>query len=66
MSVFLSDKDTAKLYVQFFLNQNNTKSKYYSKNELISNRDFKAVQKTRSRVLSDVKTLGFNSSFKTW
>ena len=26
--VFLSDKDTAKLYVQFFLDQNNPKSRY--------------------------------------
>ena len=36
----------------FFLDQNNLKSKYYSKNELIYIKDFKAVQKTRSRVLS--------------
>ena len=50
MSVFLSDKDTAKLYVQF-LDQNNPKSKYLRKNELINVRDFSAVQKTRSRVL---------------
>ena len=34
MSVFISDKNTAKLYVQF-LRQNNPKSKYYWKNELI-------------------------------
>ena len=35
MSVFISDKDTAKLYVQFFLDQNNLKSKYKCKNQLI-------------------------------
>ena len=51
MSVFISDKDTAKLYVQF-LDQNNPKSKYCCKNELIHITDFEAVQKTRSRVLS--------------
>ena len=28
MSVFISDKDTAKFYVHFFLDQNNPKSKY--------------------------------------
>ena len=44
MRVFISDKDTAKLYVQF-LDQNNPKSKYFCKNELIYIRDFKAVQK---------------------
>ena len=46
MSVFISDKDTAKLYIQFFLDQNNPKSKYWCKNELIYIKDFKAVQKT--------------------
>ena len=35
-----------------FLDQNNPKSKYKCKNELIYVRDFVAVQKTRSRVLS--------------
>ena len=49
MSVFISDKDTAKLNVQF-LDQNNPRSKYYCKNELIYIRNFKAVQKSRSRV----------------
>ena len=29
-------------------------------------RDFEAVQKTRSRVLSGLKTLGFASRFETW
>ena len=61
MSVFLSDNNTANLYVQFFYTKNNPKSK----NELIYIRDFDAVQKTRSRVLSDIKTLGFALSFKT-
>ena len=46
-----------------FLDQNNPKSKYQCKNELIYIRDFEAVQKTRSRVLSGVKTHGFASSF---
>ena len=60
MSVFVSDKDTAKLYVHF-LDQNNLKSKYLSKNDMIYIRDFESVQKTRSRVLSGLKTLGFAS-----
>ena len=30
MSVFLSEQDTARLYVQFFLDQNNPKSKSFS------------------------------------
>ena len=47
------------------LDQNNPKSKYYSKNDLIYIRDFEAVQETRSHVLSVVKTLGFASSFQT-
>ena len=55
MSVFLSDNNTANLYVQFFYTKNNPKSK----NELIYIRDFDADQKTRSRVLSGVNTLGF-------
>ena len=58
MSVVTSDEDTAKLNVQ-----NNPKSKYQCKNELIYIRDFEAVQKTRSLVLSGVKTHGFASSF---
>ena len=62
MSVFLSDNNTANLYVQFFHTKNNPKSK----NELIYIRDFDADQKTRSRVLSGVNTLGFALSFKTW
>ena len=59
----ISDKDTAKLSVQFFLDQNNSKSKYLCENELIYIKDFEAVQKTRSRVLSGLKTFGFASSF---
>ena len=51
----ISDKDTAKLYV-LLLNQNNPKSEYQCKNEWIYIRAFKARQKTRSRVLSRVKT----------
>ena len=60
MSVFKSDKDTSKLYVQMFLDQNNPKSKYKCKNELIYIRDFEAVQKTRSRLLSGLKPRGAN------
>ena len=61
MSVFLSDNNTANLYVQFFNTKNNPKSK----NELIYIRDFDADQTTRSRVLLGVNTLGFALSFKT-
>ena len=41
-----------------FLFQNNPKSKYYCKNELIYKRDFEAIQKTHSHVhvLSCLKT----------
>ena len=39
-----------------FLQQNNPKSKYYCKNELIYIRDFEAIQKTRVHVLSSLKT----------
>ena len=46
-----------------FLDQDNLKSKYLCKNEVIYIRDFEAVQKTRSRVLSGVKTLDFVLSF---
>ena len=45
------------------LDHNNPKTKYYCKNELIYIRDFDSVQKTHSRVLSGLKTLGFASSF---
>ena len=45
------------------LEQNNPKSKYLCKNELIYIRDFEVVQKTRSRVLSRFKTRGKPSSF---
>ena len=62
MSAFISDKDTAKLYVQF-LDQNNPKSKYQCKNKLIYIRDFEAIQKTRSHVLSGLKTLGVYLEF---
>ena len=61
MNVFISDKDTAKLYIQFF-RSNNPKSKYLCKNELIYIRDFEAVQKARSHGLLGVKTLGFTLS----
>ena len=40
--------------------------RYWCENELIYIRDFDVVQKTRSRVLSGVKTLGFASRFLTW
>ena len=43
-----------------FLDQNSLKSKYYCKNEFIYIRDFETVKKkTRSRVVLDVKALGF-------
>ena len=60
MSVFISGKDTAKLYVQC-LHQNNPKSYYQCKNELIYIRDFEAVKKTRSRALSGLKTQAKNT-----
>ena len=44
MSVFISEKDTAKLYVQFF-RPIYPKSKQQCKNELIYIRDFEAVHK---------------------
>ena len=52
MSVFISD---------YFLDQNNLKSKYQCKNQFIYIVDFEAIQKTRSHVLSSVKTLCFAS-----
>ena len=45
------------------LDQNNPKSKYQCKNELIFIRDFDDVRKNRSRVSSGLKTLGFAWSF---
>ena len=52
MSVFISDKDT-------------TTSSLLDQNELIYIRDFEAIQKTHSHVLSGVKTLGFALSIQT-
>ena len=52
MSIFISDKDTATLCVQLFLDQNNPKSKYKGKNEFIYITYVEAVQKIRSPVLS--------------
>ena len=49
-----------------FLDQDNLKSKYLCKNEVIYIRDFEAIQKTRSRVLSGVKTLDFVLSFTSF
>ena len=46
-----------------FLDRKNLNSQYQCKNELICIRDFEAVQKTRSRVLSGLKTVSFASSF---
>lgn len=54
MSVFLSDNNTANLYVQFFYTKNNPKSK----NELIYVRDVEAVKKIRSRALSGLESRG--------
>ena len=42
--VFIPDKDTAKLYFQFF-RPNNPKSKYQCKSELIYIGNFEVVQK---------------------
>ena len=64
MSVFISDKDTAKLHVQFFGGKITPNLNIECKNELIYIRYFEAVQKTRNRVLSGLKTIGFASSFK--
>ena len=38
-------------FTSSFLDQDNLKSKYLCKNEVIYIRDFEAIQKTRSRVL---------------
>ena len=57
MSVFYLKK-TQLNFTSNFLHQNNPKSKYLCKNELIYIRDFEAVEKTRSLVLSGLKTLG--------
>ena len=63
MSVFISDKNTAKLYVQF-LRQNNPKSKYWCKNELIYIREIWSRWKiSQFGVLSSLKTRGVASSF---
>ena len=56
MSVFISDKDTTKLYVQSFRPE-------WADSYI---RDFEAIQKTHSHVLSCVKTLGFALSIQTW
>ena len=63
MSVFTSDKGTAKLYVQFFLYKNNPKSKYQWKSDLTYIRDFEAVQKTCSHWLLGLKALSLALSF---
>ena len=52
MVVFVSDKDTAKLYVQFFFDRNNPISEI-----------LKPCKKTHSRVLSGLKTFSFALSF---
>ena len=62
MSVFYLNK-TRLNFTSNFLHQNNPKSKYLCKKELIYIRDFEAVEKTRSLVLSSLKTLGSTSSF---
>ena len=62
MSIFISDKDTATLCVQLFLDQNNPKSKYKGKNEFIYITYVEAVQKIRSPVLSGLKTRGDTSA----
>ena len=49
--------------VQGLKYSNRTRVNFTSKNELIYIRDFEAVKKTSSRVLSGLQTLGFASSF---
>ena len=46
-----------------FLDQNNLKTTYQCKNELICIRHFEAVQNTCTHVLSGLKTLGFTVGF---
>ena len=59
MRVFISDKDMANhCKRQIFLDQNNPKSKYQCKSELIYISDFQVVQKTRSSIFSGLKTPG--------
>ena len=48
---------------QIFLHQNDPESKYQCKNELIYIRDFEAIQKTHSCILSGVNNLSFALSF---
>ena len=48
---------------QNFLDQNDPESKYQCKNELIYIRDFEAIQKTHSCVLSGLNNLSFNLKF---
>lgn len=60
MSVFISDKDTAKLDVQFF----RAKKPHNISSRMswsITMKDFEAIQKTLSHVLS-----GLLSGLKTW
>ena len=57
MSVFYLKK-TRLNFTSNFLHQNNHKSKHLCKNELIYIKDFEAVEKTRSLVLSGLKTPG--------
>ena len=45
-------------FTSSFLNQNNPKPKYQSKNELIYTTDFEAIQRPRSHVLPGLKTQG--------
>ena len=57
MSVFIIIMIKTRLnFTSNFLDQNNPKSKYQCQNELIYIRDFEAIQKTHSRVLSGLKT----------
>ena len=67
MNVFLSDKDKAKLNIQF-LDQINSKSKYKCKNELIytDQRSWSRSKNFQSCIIMFKKTLGFASIFKTW
>ena len=70
MCVFISDKDTAKLYVQFFWTKLTANLNISATdNELIYIRDFEAVQKklavvySAACVSSGLKTRGEGESF---
>ena len=62
MSVFIFDKDRLN-FTSNLLDQNNLIPHSWCKNQLIYIRNFEAIRKTLSRVLSSLKTVSFTSSF---